>query len=239
MLYERLRRSPSASSVPGTLPVLFFGDLLGCEVATVGLNPSHREYLTKDGTLLAGAAQRFATIHSLRAEGRLSLSDNQCAVAIERMRGYYDPGRPVYSSWFSALARVVDGFGASFRARSCAHLDLVQESTKPVWSQLERAEREELLERDLPFLEWQIRTFPLRAVICTGATVGLQIRRRLAISVTEEGTMARIKWWVGRADVDGRRIGFGGWNIPLARATGLSKEGEAALGQLLAARLGL
>jgi hypothetical protein len=105
-LYERLRRSPSASGVPGTLPVLFFGDLLGCEVATVGLNPSHREYLTEDGTLLAGAAQRFATIHSLRSEGRVSLSDEQCAVAIERMRGYDDPGRPVYSSWFSALARV-------------------------------------------------------------------------------------------------------------------------------------
>ncbi len=49
--------------------------------------------------------------------------------------------------------------------------------------------------------------------------------------------MARVQWWIGHARLDGRRVGFGGWNIPLARATGLNKEGEAALGQLLAARL--
>jgi hypothetical protein len=39
-LYERLRRPPSPATVPGALPVLFFGDLLQAEVATVGLNPS-------------------------------------------------------------------------------------------------------------------------------------------------------------------------------------------------------
>lgn len=37
-LYERLRRSSSTSTVPGSLPVLFVGDLLSARVATVGLN---------------------------------------------------------------------------------------------------------------------------------------------------------------------------------------------------------
>lgn len=36
-LYERLRRGPAPATVPGTLPVLFFGDLFQAEVATVGL----------------------------------------------------------------------------------------------------------------------------------------------------------------------------------------------------------
>lgn len=238
-LYERLRRSPSLSTVSGTLPVLFFGDLFGCEVATVGLNPSHQEYLTKDGAPLAGTAQRFATIHSLRADDRSLLSDEQCAEAVEWMRSYYDPGRPVYGSWFNALARVVEGFGASFRARGCAHLDLVQESTKPVWSKLGHAEREGLLRQDLPFVEWEIRAFPLRAVLCNGKRVGTELQRQLGVSVEEAGTMARIKWWVGHADIDGRRVGFGGWNIPLARATGLGRDGETALGQFLAERIGL
>jgi hypothetical protein len=98
-LYERLRRSPSVSTVPGSLPVLFFGDLFTAEVATVGLNPSDQEYLTKDGLLRDGPRQRFATIHSLRAENRASLSDDQCAEAIQWMRSYYDTGRGDRRSW--------------------------------------------------------------------------------------------------------------------------------------------
>jgi hypothetical protein len=99
--------------------------------------------------------------------------------------------------------------------------------------------RQALLEQDLPFLKWEIRAFPLRAVICTGKTVSAHVRQELGVSVEEEGTMARIKWWVGHANIDGRRVGFGGWNYPLARATGLGREGETALGKVLATKLGL
>jgi len=236
-LYSRLRRPPSPSTVPGTLPVLFFGDLPSAEVASVGLSPSDQEYLSKSGTMLAGPAQRFATLESLGGEDRVSLSDDQCAEAVEAMRNYYEPSKPVYG-WFNALSRVLEGFGASFGDRTAVHLDLVQESTSPVWSELGAAEREALLLQDLPFLEWEIRAFPPRAVICAGKTVSVNVRRQLDVEVEEEGTMARIKWWVGHADVDGRRVGFGGWNYPLARATGLGREGEKALGQLLAERLG-
>jgi hypothetical protein len=98
-------------------------------------------------------------------------------------------------------------------------------------------EREALLRLDLPFLGWEIRTFPLGAVLCNGKTAGTHVQQRLRVSVEENGIMARVQWWIGHARLDGRRVGFGGWNIPLARATGLNKEGEAALGQLLAARL--
>jgi len=238
-LYERLRRSPSVFTVPTALPVLFFGDLFKAEVASVGLNPSDQEYLSRAGKLLAGSAQRFATTTSLGAASRSSLSDEQCAEAVEWMRNYYDPGKPVYGSWFKALSRVIDGFGASFRDRSATHLDLIQESTSPVWSKLECLAREALLEQDLPFLKWEIRAFPLRAVICTGKTVSAHVRRELGVSVDEEGTMARIKWWVGHAHVNGRRVDFGGWNYPLARATGLGRDGETELGKLLAKKLRL
>lgn len=225
--------------MPGTLPILFFGDLFTAEVASVGLNPSDQEYVTKAGQMLAGSAQRFATLDSVAAEGRASLSDAQCDEAIEWMRGYYDEGKPVYGTWFNALSRVVEGFGASFRARTAAHLDLVQESTSPVWSELPAGEKEALLARDLPFLEWEIRAFAPRAVICTGKTVTVHVRRAFDVQVAEEGALARIKWWAGHADVDGREVGFVGWNYPLARATGLGGSGESELGRLLAEKLGL
>lgn len=235
-LRERLRREPSASTVPGTLPVLFFGDLLRAEVATVGLNPSDQEYLDRRGALLTGAKQRFATLTSLDADSRASLTDEQADEAVEWMRSYYDHGKPVYG-WFGALARVAEGLGASFQSGTATHLDLVQEATDPTWSKLPWGERESLLRADLAFLEWQIRAFPLRAVICTSKTVGVHVRSRLGVHVQEEGELARIKWWVGSAIVDGRRVGFAGWNYPLARPTGLGREGEVMLGELIAKRL--
>ena len=91
----------------------------------------------------------------------------------------------------------------------------------------------------LPFLEWQIRTFPLRAVICTSKTVGTHVMSRLGVDVEESGTLARIIWWIGAADVGGRHVSFAGWNYPLARPTGLGAEGERELGRLIAGKLDL
>ena len=91
-LYSRLRQCPSASSVPRSLPVLFFGDLFTASVATVGLNPSYQEFLDRRGIELDGAARRFETLTSLCAADRSSLTDGQCDRAIETMQLYYRPG---------------------------------------------------------------------------------------------------------------------------------------------------
>lgn len=217
--------------------MLFFGDLFGASVATVGLNPSDREYLTRGGEMLSGSSQRFATSKSLGASDRVALTDVQCDQAIDVMRNYYEEGKPVYGSWFNALTRVVVGFGVSFRERSAAHLDLVQEATTPVWSGLPDAEKQALLERDLPFLAWEIGAYSLTTVICTGKTVGDHVRRLFGVTTDAEGTLARIRWWAGHAEVGDRVVGFAGWNYPLARATGLGVAGETELGRLLAENL--
>jgi hypothetical protein len=232
LLYERLRRAPSASTVPGSLPVLFFGDLFSARVVTAGLNPSNQEYTTRDGAMLTGRRQRFATLATLGARDRQALSDAQADEAIEWMRAYFQPGQPVYS-WFAGLGRVVSGFDASLADGSAAHLDLIQEATKPTWSALPDGEREALLRADLPFLEWLIRGFPLEVVICDGATVGRWVRHRLGVEVAESGEVGLIKWWAGKADVDGRRVGFAGWNRPLIRPTGLKRSDQVELGCML------
>src|SRR5436309_318262 len=84
-LRQRLRRAPNALSVPGSLPVLFFGQLGTGRAATVGLNPSDREYLDRHGNELTGSAQRFHTLGSLGATERRTLTDDQCDRAIGLM----------------------------------------------------------------------------------------------------------------------------------------------------------
>jgi hypothetical protein len=237
-LYQRLRRPPEAHSVAGSLPVLFFGDLFSAQIATVGINPSDQEYLDGKGNELDGAARRFETLSSLHASSRQALTGTQCAQAIAAMRSYFARQQTVFR-WFRSLERVLDGMGYSYSKGQVAHLDLVQEATTPTWSALERSHRTEadnLLANDLPFLQWQIARFPLRAVICNGMTVFRRVCGLLDHPVDiANSSLARVKWYATRGQMSGRTITVVGWNIPLARPTGLGKLGEGTLGQTLAA----
>lgn len=234
-LEDRLRAEPIPASVPGSLPVLFFGDLFSAKVATVGINPSRREYLTQTGRELEGESRRFETLGSLGLTNRAQLRDKHIEKSLERMRGYFDPGNPVYA-WFSALGRVVEGMGFSFRNRSATHLDLVQEATDPPWSEFKERYPEQassLLEHDRAFLRKQVEAFPLMAIICTSASVQREISAAFGSRVSAQGRLARIDWTVGTANTRRGLLGIAGWNIPLARATGLDRSAQGALGGLL------
>ena len=234
---DRLRRPPTPWSVDGSLPVLFFGDIDSAKVATVGLNPSDREYTDEWGELLAGADQRFATLPSLHAASRMALTDEQCDVAVEWMRRYFETGRPVYGHYFRTLMNFLAGWGVDFGPGGAVHLDLVQEVTDPRWSELGRTARASLLKTDLPFLRAQIEASAFDAVICTGQTVSAEVRELLDVQVIATGELAMEVWWTGSAVVGGRRVRVAGWNRPLHQPTGLGTAGELKLGQLLRAKL--
>jgi uracil-DNA glycosylase len=239
-LCGRLRRGPSPSSVVGSLPVLFFGDLARARVVTVSLNPSHQEYLDRQRRELVGAARRFETLASLDAPTRSALTDAQCARAIQRMEGYFLPDRPIYR-WFGRLDQVMEGMGFRYQEGDVAHVDLVQEATDPAWSQLQKTspgEWDELRSLDVPFLQWQLETFPVRAVICNGRTTFEAIRALTNGSVVTSGVTRRLTWSIALGAADDRSLGIVGWNIPLMRPTGLRDDELAEFGHSLAARLG-
>lgn len=130
--------------------------------------------------------------------------------------------------------------GFKYEGGEVAHLDLAQEATHPTWSVLSKASPAEfgaLRLTDLPFLRWQLETFPLDVVICNGRTVLAEVCRLVGGQITKEGKLKRIRWYVGTSTIDSRRIGLVGWNIPLARPTGLGAEGEQELGRILRSHL--
>ena len=238
-LYGRIRRAPSQSSVTNSLPVLFFGDLFSARIATLGLNPSNREFVDKNGRELTGEKRRFETLSSLEAEDRLDLSDAQCERAICTMRGYFGMGKQVYN-WFAGLDRVTKGMGLCYQLGEVAHLDLVQEATSPTWSRLKKGKPTEatmMLQLDLPFLQWQLETYSITALICNGKTPSEQILNLLRADRLESGKMSRVTWFIAAATVAGRKMAIAGWNIPLAKPTGLGKNGEKRLGRTLAVKM--
>src|SRR6202022_112987 len=137
---------------------------------------------------------------------RDSLSDAQADLAIETMGAYFQPGKPVYS-WFGHLERIVSGVGAAFGTGSAAHLDLVQEATNPTWSILAKerpSEAEALLKADLPFLRWEIETFPIRLVLCNGRSAFDRVVSLLQATIGRCGTAKRVTRWTAKASAGGR-----------------------------------
>lgn len=213
---------------------------MSASIATVGLNPSRREYTSSHNVELTGNARRFETLRSLEAVSRADLTDAQCTRAIETMAGYFDPGKPRYS-WFAPLARLTSGMGRSYARREVTHLDLVQEATDPTWSTLHGShpgEANDLLRHDTPFLRWQIESFPISVLVCNGRTVFDWVARLTDARMVSENTRyfspkVAFRWWVSLADMGHRPVAVVGWNIPLARPTGMNAESQTGFGASL------
>jgi hypothetical protein len=216
--------------------VLFFGDLFKATAATVGINPSHREYLDESGKQLVGMARRFETLSSLGAVDRPSLTDTQCYRAVATMRAYFRPSKPVYQ-WFQPLRRVLEGMGLHYESGEVTHLDLVQEATNPTWSGLAKLrprDAESLLGADEEFLRWQLGAFKIGLIICNGKTPLDAVQKLVGASVACDATIARQNWSVAIGTIADRRVIVAGWNIPMSSPTGLSSQDPFQLGQTLA-----
>jgi hypothetical protein len=240
--YNRLRRPGVSSTVPGSLPIVAFGDIFAARIVTIALNPSPFEYLSqKNHEELTGAKRRFETLASLGASSRISLTEDQCDKALRVMREYYQRAKSVYR-YFRHLENVLGGLGASYYDGSAAHLDLVQEATWPAWSELQLTRREEvaeLLRLDLPFLRFQLESHKATIFLCNGKAASQGVQSLFSVEILGSEKIKRINCWFGRATLKEREIALAGWNYPLDKATGLGNTGERELGQLIRKRLSL
>lgn len=153
---NRLRKAPPANCgvVPGAPPVISFGNFETARIATVGLNPSHREF--SHGYLKSG----FGDLESAPTSVMRAILDDQYS--------YFQ--RPQYR-WFNRLARVVDACGLSYEDGTAASLDIVQWATQPVWGNLTMHQKKKLLESDMTFLARQIQNERIETVLVNGRGV--------------------------------------------------------------------
>jgi hypothetical protein len=129
--------------VPGSTPVLSFGNASHAAVATLGLNPSRQEFLDRNGRELGDTARRFETLASLGAPTLDSAPEAMVHRVVNACNGYFE-GNP-YRGWFDQLEAVLQSVRASYYDGTACHLDLVQWATDPVWSKLPSAVRNRLL----------------------------------------------------------------------------------------------
>jgi hypothetical protein len=206
----RIRQNPpdGLPVVPGSTPVVAFGDVSKASVATLGLNPSRLEFQDRQRNDLVGPMSRLETLSSLGVSELSSAPEEAIRRVFEACNNYFH--RCPYRNWFDDLNEVLKPRRRSFYDGTACHLDLVQWATDPTWGNLDPADRRKLVQADLPFLQKQLSLEHIRLLFLNGSGVAAQFRRAGICDVPEKVVPVedRLRLFVWRTD----RLTVVGWN---------------------------
>ena len=152
-------------------PVPSFGDLSSSFVATIGLNPSNREFVDDSGKELCDNDRRFHTLRSLGLSSWSDVDARHLQLIVQSCCMYFR-NNP-YDRWFKKLDQIVCGTAASFYSElyPACHLDLIPYATSLKWMELNQRERAVLLNATADALGLLLRDSPVRVLILNGKTV--------------------------------------------------------------------
>ena len=172
-LVDRLDRLglPQLGVIPWSSPVPFFGDLTTARVATVGINPSNREFVDDAGMELDGEERRLPTLRSLELTEWAEVQAFHLRQIIDACVDYFRINP--YDRWFATLERVVARFSGTFYGDdpSACHLDLVPYATTEKWGLLPTPERKQLLAANADALGLLLRESSVELLILNGRSV--------------------------------------------------------------------
>lgn len=235
-----------------TCPVPYFGRLREAAVATLGINPSNREFVDITGRELDGDERRFPTLGSLGLrtwEDASSLDVNAIVSACD----CYFTGNP-YNQWFGTLDVIARSAGASYYSveTPAAHLDLVPYATHVKWGALRGDQQRALLHCAQNLLAALLRDSPVQLLVLNGASVVRQFEGVAEVKLTREHKPA---WDLDRegservrgvaytgtvdhvGDVDlGRSVAVAGFNHNLQSSFGVTTRALHAIARWVATR---
>ena len=222
---RRLRQLPSDSSgvVPGSTPVVAFGNPVGARVATLGLNPSRQEFLDTSGKELDSRRRRFETLASLGVPSLASASDEVIGSVLSACNEYFR--RNPYRAWFDQLGEILRAMGASYYDGSACHLDLVQWATDPTWNGLSSVVRRRLLGEDSRFFLEQLRREKIELLLLNGSGVIRGVQRSLGRSLSEKSVPITVRTVTARfvtGHIEGVQVV--GWSTNIQSSFGVTKE---------------
>ena len=167
-----VRREPPVRGliVEGSTPVIYFGNFRSARVATLGINPSNKEF-EENSALLKEDRRRLSTLESLGANSLESLTDEQVNQVVRDCDNYFQSPN-YYRGWFDQIEAVIKpGLGVSFFDGSACHLDLVQWATSNKWGILEPNGKSRLLDEGRNHLLNLLKNSQISLVIVNGKSV--------------------------------------------------------------------
>ena len=176
-------------------PVLAFGDPTRCRVATLGINPSNREFTDTSGAELRPRSRRLQTLGSLGLDSWLDADAAHLESIITSYNRYFRLNP--YDRWFRKLDVVVQGTNSSFYDSDspACHLDLVPYATSTKWSRVPRDAQLTLLEASADTLGLLVRGSAVECLILNGSSV-IHAFRKVGNATLKE--VERPEWTLSR-----------------------------------------
>lgn len=148
-------------------PILYFGDIKNSKIATVGLNPSDREYYNSNGQ----PSDRFLSKQDLEIDSWTEISNEEIS-KIKLSFDFYFNHNP-YKNWFNRLENLLTegNYSYYFPYNNIVHLDIIPVATKKKWGSLSAAERKFLIDSFGNYLEFLISESDIEICILNGQGV--------------------------------------------------------------------
>jgi hypothetical protein len=173
-------------------PVISFGNLSSSKIATLGLNPSNREFVDYNGKELDGIQRRFHTLSSLGISKWSAIREEHLLSIIELCQQYFF--RNPYNEWFKKLDYIISGTSMSyyFPSGEACHLDIIPYATSCKWTELNVEQRSLLFKMADNTLGQLLKHSPVELIVLNGQTVvqsleqlaGVRLTKRLMTSWT-------------------------------------------------------
>lgn len=173
--------------VEQSISVPFFGDIEKSFCATIGINPSDKEFLGANKQLLIGNKKRFVDRQALKVADNDCLNDVQADMVYQSLIEYFYNKDNVYKTWFCWTEYFVgDLFNSSYYKGTMVNLDIYPWATKTKWAKIGKDTKQSLLQsydllRDI--LLYKNKLFDY--VYINGETVKKQLESVLNITISE------------------------------------------------------
>jgi hypothetical protein len=172
--------------IPWSCPVPSFGNLFKAKVATLGLNPSNREFVDRSGSELVGGARRFHTLGSLGLSRWSDAKPRHTDLIWDSCRTYFS--RNPYDAWFKQLDHLIGETTASYYGASegACHLDLIPYATACKWTGLSHGQRAFLFSVAGDTLGLLLRDSSIQLLVLNGRSVVLNFERVAGVELDKQ-----------------------------------------------------
>jgi hypothetical protein len=177
------RRLLEMGVIPWSCPVVSFGDLTTAKVATLGLNPSNREFVDHLGNELKGESRRFETLGSLGLNRWSDATADDIGLVWRACRTYF--ARNPYDIWFRQMDHILAASNVSYyrEFEHACHLDLVPYATVCKWSSLTSQQRSGLFRAAGDILGHLLRQSTIQVLILNGSGVIAQFQAAAGVEL--------------------------------------------------------
>jgi len=152
-------------------PIMSFGSINNSKIATLGINPSNREFVDSKGIELTENERRFHTLNSLNLKKWKDAKSDDIEKINMLCEEYFF--RNPYDGWFKKLDYIISGSSMSyyFPSGQACHLDLIPYATSKKWSDLTKYQKNTLLELCSDFLAKLLKGSEIKVIVLNGQTV--------------------------------------------------------------------